>query len=173
MKYLTAAVVLLVISSLHVSPGWADDQVTLKSGDGQTQLVLPAGWVDEKSSNSAAAIEGRDEDANAFVMVLIAQRTDPYATLDEYAHDRRNEVLSHLVHSTCSSPQEIQWNGHKAVQYEIHGLYAASKISFGYFLTIAEVGRRYVEVVGWAVQTHFADNAGVLKDAINHVTYKG
>ena len=137
-----------LVWSIQLSPLWADEKVTLKSHDGLSQIVLPEGWVAADSSNSAAAIEGRDEDSNAFVMVIIADRTDPYATLAEYARDRRNEVLSHLVKSKCSQPQELQWNGFNAVQYEIHGTFAASKVAFGYFLTVIEVKHHYVEVVG-------------------------
>jgi hypothetical protein len=161
-----------IVLSLHLSPLWAD-KVTLKSKDGLTQIVLPDGWVPADSSNSSAAIEGRDEDSNAFVMVIIADRTDPYATLAEYARDRRNEVLSHLVKSKCTQPQESQWNGFNAVQYEIHGTFAASKVAFGYLLTVIEVKHHYVEIVGWSVDTIFDQFAQTLRDATNNVTYTG
>ncbi|HEX4053403.1 MAG TPA: hypothetical protein VHX86_03980 [Tepidisphaeraceae bacterium] len=164
-----AAVLLLI----HLSPTWADDKVTLKSKDGQTQIVLPAGWVGQDSTNSSAVLEGHNEDANAFVMVVIADRSDPYATVGEYASDRRNEVLSHLVKSKCSEPREFQWNDYKAVQYEIHGIFAASKIPFGYYLTVVQVGRHYLEVVSWAMEKHFEENAQTLRDAVSNVTYKG
>ena len=162
-----------LVWSIQLSPLWADEKVTLKSHDGLSQIVLPEGWVAADSSNSAAAIEGRDEDSNAFVMVIIADRTDPYATLAEYARDRRNEVLSHLVKSKCSQPQELQWNGFNAVQYEIHGTFAASKVAFGYFLTVIEVKHHYVEVVGWSVDTSFGQFAQTQRDAANNVTYTG
>jgi hypothetical protein len=170
-RILVAAFALVL--SIHLAPLWADDKVTLKSHDGLTQIVLPEGWVATDSSNSAAAIEGRDEDSKAFIMVIIADRSDPYATLAEYARDRRNEVLSHLVRSKSSQPQESQWNGYNAVQYEIHGTFAASKIDFGYFLTIVEVKHHYVEVIGWAVEKNFAENTQTLRDAANNVTYTG
>jgi hypothetical protein len=171
-KRILAAAFALVLS-LHLSPLWAADKVTLKSKDGVTQIVLPDGWVAADSSNSSAAIEGRDEDSNAFVMVIVADRTDPYATLAEYARDRRNEVLSHLVKSKCTQPQDIQWNGYNGVQYEIHGTFAASKVAFGYFLTVIEVKHHYVEVVGWSLDTTFDQFAQTLRDAVNNVTYTG
>jgi hypothetical protein len=170
-RILVAAFALVL--SLHLAPLWADEKVTLKSHDGLTQIVLPEGWVATDSSNPAAAIEGRDEDAKAFVMVLIADRTDPYITLGEYARNRRNEVMSHLVRSRYSQARELQWNGYNAVQYEIHGTFAASKIPFGYFLTVVEVRRHYVEVVGWAIESSFDDNAATLRDAVSSVTYTG
>ena len=61
-------------------------------------------------------------------MVVIADRSDPYTTLGEYAHERRNEVLSHLIKSKCSHPRESQWNNDKAIQYEIHGTFAAPRL---------------------------------------------
>jgi hydrogenase maturation factor HypF (carbamoyltransferase family) len=82
-------------------------------------------------------------------------------------------MLSHLVRSKCSQPQESQWKGYNAVQYEIHGTFAASKIAFGYFLTIIEVKHHYIEVVGWAVEKNFDENAPTLRDAAGSVTYTG
>lgn len=173
MGHRTLFAVFAAVLSIHLAPLWADDKVTLKSHDGQTQIVLPPGWVSQDSTNSAAVLEGRNEDSNAFVMVMIADRSDPYATLEEYAGDRRNEVLSHLVKSKCSDSREFQWNDYKAIQYEIHGTFAASKIPFGYFLTVVQVGRHYLEVVGWAVEKRFDENAQTLRDAVGNVTYKG
>ncbi|HEY1921976.1 MAG TPA: hypothetical protein VGG44_04360 [Tepidisphaeraceae bacterium] len=171
LRILVTAVALAL--SIHLSTLWAGEKVTLKSKDGLSQIVLPEGWVAADSSNPAAAIEGRDEDSNAFVMVIIADRTDPYATLSEFARDRRNEVLSHLVKSKCTQPREFQWNDSNAVQYEIHGTFAASKVAFGYFLTVIEVKHHYIEVVGWSVDTAFDDFAQTLRDAASNVTYTG
>ncbi|MGD0541567.1 MAG: hypothetical protein ABSB33_08620 [Tepidisphaeraceae bacterium] len=164
---------LALVLSIRLSPLLADEKVTLKSHDGLTQIVLPEGWVAADSSNSAAVIEGRNEDSNVFVMVVIADRSDPYITLAEYTRDRRNEVMSHLVRSKCSQAQESQWNGYNAIQYEIHGIFAASKTAFGYFLTIVEVKHHYLEVVGWAVEENFQENAQTLREAANNVTYTG
>jgi hypothetical protein len=166
---------LAVVLCLQLAPLRADDsaKVTLKSKDEQTAIVLPEGWLAQDSTNPAAVIEARNEDSNAFVMVVVADRTDPYATLAEYARDRRNEVMSHLVKSKCSQPRELQWNSYNAIQYEIHGTFAESKVGFGYFLTVVEVRRHYLEVVGWALEKHFDENATVLRDAINNVSYKG
>jgi hypothetical protein len=173
MNHRTITAIFALVLSIHLAPLWADDKITLKSKDGQTQIVLPDGWVQADSSNSAAAIEGRNEDSTAFVMVIVADRSDPYATLEEYARDRRNEVLSHLVRSKSSEPRESQWNGFNAIQYEIHGVFAASRVPIGYFLTIVEVKHHYLEVVSWAVEKDFADNADTLRDAIKNVSYAG
>jgi hypothetical protein len=170
-RILVAAFALVL--SIHLSPLWADDKATLKSHDGLTQIDLPEGWVAADSTNSAAAIEGRNEDSTAFIMVVIADRSDPYATIQEYARDRKNEVLSHLVRSKCSSAQESQWKGYNSVQYEIHGTFAASKTAFGYFLTIIEVKHHYIEVVGWSVEKNFDENASTLRDAASNVAYTG
>src|SRR5580704_6919500 len=125
--------------TLQLSTLRADDNaqgVTLKNDYGTVQLTMPAGWVPTKSSNSGAAIEARDEDSDAFVMVRIDDRTDPYATVDDYGKDRRNEILSHLVKSKTTDPKITQFNDHDAVVYEIHGTLPATKMELGYVLTI-------------------------------------
>jgi hypothetical protein len=149
-----------------------DSTVTFTSRDGLVQLVMPAGWVQQQSSNPGAAIEARNEDYDAFVMVLIENRDDPYMLLADYAKGRRDEVLSHLVKSKCSDPESIDVNSYKAIRYEIHGTSPISREDFGYFLTIVQMRRHYVEVVSWAVEKHFPENASILKDSAKNVGYK-
>ena len=176
MVYRVALIALVLTLASHLAPLRADDtdsSVTVKSQDGQVQLVVPDGWVAECSSNPVAAIEARNDDWDAFVMVLIANRDDPYATLDDYSKTCRDEVLSHLVKSKCSDPESIDVNGYKAIRYEIHGTSPASRVQFGYFVTIVQMRRHYLEVVSWSVEKHFADNAPILKPMVNSVTYTG
>jgi hypothetical protein len=151
----------------------ADSTATLKSDDGKVQLVMPAGWVTQKSSNPSAALEGRNEDSNAFVMVLVTDRSDPYETLDDYAKARRDEVLSHLVNAKYTGPDELEIGGFKAQQYEVHGTSPVSKVDFGYFLTIVRMRRHYLEIVSWSTERHFAENSDVLKSAAKRATFSG
>jgi len=171
MTFVAAAV--LAFSLAPVRADDSDSPVTLKSKDGQTQVVLPGGWVNQPSSNPGAAVEGRNEDANAFVMVIVTDRTDPYLTLDEYASTLRDEVLSHLINSKFTGPESLKINDFKALRYELHGRSPASKIDFGYFLTVVQMRRHYLEIVGWSTEHHFAENSAVLKDAAKNVTYSG
>jgi hypothetical protein len=176
MVYRVALISLVFALASYLAPLRADDadsNVTVKSQDGQVQLVVPEGWVAENSSNPGAAIEARNDDCDAFVMVLITNRDDPYATLDDYSKTLRDEVLSHLVKSKCSDPEPIEVNGYKAIRYEVHGTSPASKVEFGYFVTIVQMRRHYLEVVSWSLEKHFADNAPVLKPMVNNVTYTG
>jgi len=136
-------------------------------------VVLPNGRLAEKSSNPGAAIEARNDASDAFVTVLIATRDDLGPALNDYSTPLRDEVLSHLVKSKCSDPEPIEVNGYKAIRYEIHGTSPASKVQFGYFVTIVQMRRHYLEVVAWSVEKHFADNAPVLKPMPNNVTYTG
>jgi len=176
MFYRVALITLVLTLASDLAPLRADDtdsSVTVKSQDGQGQLVVPEAWMAENSSNPGAAIEAGNDDADAFVMVMITNRDDPYATLDDYSTPLRDEVLSHLVKSKCSDPEPIEVNGYKAIRYEIHGTSPASKVQFGYFVTIVQMRRHYLEVVAWSVEKHFADNAPVLKPMPNNVTYTG
>ncbi|MGD0137582.1 MAG: hypothetical protein ABSD28_01800 [Tepidisphaeraceae bacterium] len=176
MVYRVALIGLALTLASYLAPLRADDtdsSVTVKSQDGQVHVVLPNGWLAEKSSNPGAAIEARNDDSDAFVMVLIANRDDPYLALDDYSTTCRDEVLSHLVKSKCSDPQPIEVNGYKAIQYEIHGTSPASKVQFGYFVTIVQMRRHYLEVVAWSVEKYFPDNAPVLKPMPNSVTFTG
>jgi len=175
MIHRTLTILLTVALGLFLAPVRADDTntITLKSKDGQVQLVMPDGWVSQQSSNSSAAIEAANEDGNAFVMVLVVGRDDPYLPLDDYAKQRRDEVLSHLVNSKYAGPDEMRVNGAKALQYELHGTSPVSKMDFGFFLTVAQMKRHYVEVISWTSERHFAGNAGLLKSAAKSVTYSG
>jgi hypothetical protein len=151
----------------------ADATTAIKSDDGKVQVVMPTGWVKDSSSNAAAALECRNEDSNAFVMVIVTDRTDPYETLQDYANTRRDEILSHLVNSKYTGPDELEINGFKALQYEVHGTQPASKMDFGYFLTIVRMRRHYLEVVSWSLERHFAENSDVLKSAAKGTTFSG
>src|SRR5580658_6354792 len=152
---------ILLTSPLVLRADDSSSTVTFKSQDGLVELVLPAGWVQQESSNPTAAIEARNDDFDAFVMVLIENRDDPYMLLSDYAKGRRDEVLSHLVKSTCSDPESIDVNSYKAIRYEIHGTSPKSRDDFGYFLTIVQMHHHYVEVVSWGLESHFADNTPV------------
>jgi hypothetical protein len=161
----------LLLAAGGVARGDDDSSVTFKSRDGQVQLVMPQGWVQQQSSNSSAAIEARNDDYDAFVMVLVEGRDDPYALLEDYATSRRDEVLSHLVKSKCSGAESLQVNGFKAIRYEIHGRSAKSQEDFGYFLCIVQMRHHYVEVVSWSPEKAFPDNAATLKSATMNVGY--
>jgi hypothetical protein len=177
MAYRTITTLLFALAlSLFLGTALADDadsNATLKSDDGKVQLTMPAGWVTQKSSNPSAALEGRNDDSNAFVMVMVTDRTDPYETLDDYAKGRRDEVLSHLVNAKFTGPDESQINGFKAMQFEVHGTSPASKVDFGYFLTIVQMRRHYLEIVSWSTERHFAENSDVLKSAAKGTSYSG
>jgi hypothetical protein len=164
---------LVAVSFTTLRADDSDAPVTLKSKDGQVQIVLPAGWVSQRSSNPSASLEGRNDDSSAFAMVLVAHRDDPYATLDDYAGARRDEILSHLANARFTGPTKLQVAGYKALQYELHGTSPASKIDFGYVLTVVQMRRHYLEIVGWAVEKNFPDNIDVLKSATKTVTYSG
>jgi hypothetical protein len=163
-----------LVLALPLVPLRADDAGSnvLKSDDGKVQLSAPDGWVKDQSTTQSAALEARDEDSDAFLMVLVADRSDPYLTLDDYGNGIRDDVLSHLVKSKCSQPESLQIGGFKAMRFEIHGVKPDSKMAFGYFLTIIQMHHHYVQVVGWAMEKVFADNANTLRDAGKNVSFK-
>ncbi len=169
-------IAITLLAALLLAPGGVargddDSSVTFKSSNGQVQLTMPEGWVQQQSSNSTAAIEARNDDYDAFVMVLIEDRDDPYAALEDYANSRRDEVLSHLVKSKCSDPESLEMNGYKAIRFEIHGTSAKSQEDFGYFLCIVQMRHHYVEVISWSPEKSFAANAPVLRSAVKNVGY--
>lgn len=173
--YRSVLAAIVCVLTLHLTQLRADDgdSVTFKSDDGKVQLVMPTGWVQQTSSNPSAALEARNEDYDAYVLIIIADRADPYLTLNDYASGRRDDVLSHLVKSKSSDPESLEIGGYKAVRFEIHGTRADSKLEFGYFLTIIQMRRHYVEVISWSPEKHFPENADTLRDAAKHVTYSG
>jgi hypothetical protein len=168
---LSAILFTLILGSAHADD--ADSNVTLKSDDGKVQLVMPPGWIRQKSSNPTAALECINDDSDAFVMVVVTDRSDPYETLDDYAKERRDEVLSHLVNAKYTGPDPLQIDGFKAQQYEVHGKSRVSKVDFGYFLTIVQMRRHYLEIVSWSTERHFPENADALKSAAKGATYSG
>jgi hypothetical protein len=151
----------------------SDSTVTLKSDDGKVQLIMPVGWVKLKSSNSGAALETRNDDYDGFVMVIITDRSDPYEPLEDHAKGQRDEILSHLVNSRYTGPDEVTVESFKGLQYEIHGTAPASKVDFGYFLTVVQMRRHYLEIVSWSIQRNFAKNADDLKSAAKNASYSG
>jgi hypothetical protein len=164
-----------LILVLHLAPSQADDNdtVTLKSSDGQVQVVMPAGWVQQPSSNPSAVLEARDEDFEAFVEVIIADRTDPYLSIDDYTRGLRDDILSHLVKSKSSDPEKLTIGSFKTIRYELHGTRPDSKLPFGYFLTVIQMHRHYVEIISWSPEKNFPDKTQILKDAAKQVTYNG
>jgi hypothetical protein len=162
--------------ALSLVPALADDansSVAIKSDDGKVQIVVPPGWVKQQSTNPGAALEVRNEDSNAFVMVMVTDRSDPYLALEDYARQRRDEILSHLINARFTGPDDLKLNGFKALQYEVHGTQPKSQMDFGYFLTIAQMRHHYLEVIAWSPEKHFADNADTLKSTAKSATYSG
>jgi hypothetical protein len=164
-----------VVLAFPSIPVRADDAASnvLKSDDGKVQLSVPDGWVKSESTTPSAVLEARNEDSDAFIMVLVADRSDPYLTLDDYSGSIRDDVLSHLVKSKCSQPESLEIGGFKAIRFEIHGTKPDSKMAFGYFLTIIQMHHHYVQVVGWAMEKVFADDTATLRDAAKNVSFSG
>ena len=73
---LSAILFTLILGSAHADD--ADSNVTLKSDDGKVQLVMPPGWIRQKSSNPTAALEFINDDSDAFVMVVVIAAVSSY-----------------------------------------------------------------------------------------------
>lgn len=137
----------------------ADNGATVKSVDGELQLLLPEGWESNDIHSGETQILASNRAKHEFVSVISIAAADFAGTFAEYAASRQRAVKASLVDAKASDGKTVQINGHPAIQYEIHGTLLKGGIKIGYLLSILQMPKHIVQMAAWTTESHFALNA--------------
>ncbi|MGD0462470.1 MAG: hypothetical protein ABSB74_08280 [Tepidisphaeraceae bacterium] len=153
----TIAAIILAILSLPIRVH-ADDAVTLTSPDGQYRLVAPKGWGPAEFHVDNIQIGASNPRRGEYAEVVADRREDYVGSLQQFAEAKRDTMAMSLDNPRLSPAQQLKISGQDAFRFEIHGQLPGSKVSVGYCLTVLATKTHYIQVIGWAEDSHFADN---------------
>jgi hypothetical protein len=154
----TNALIILLIASIPNTLLADSKNVTLQSSDGQYQLSAPSGWAAFDFHLDNVQIGARNKDRGEFAEVIVEQVQDYTSSLSQYAAAKRDTIAMCLDNARLSAGSTLKINDQDAIRFEIHGQLPNSKIVVGYLLTVIKDKDKYVQIVAWTDDSHFADN---------------
>jgi hypothetical protein len=141
----------------------AGDSNTLRSADGQYQLVVPSHWESNDFHLSNVQIGAIDKHRGEYAEVIVERQEDYTDSLDQYADAKRDTMAMSLDNPRLTPGVRLKINGHDALRFEIHGQLPNSSVSIAYSLTVIKTKSHYVQVVAWTQESHFAANRAELE----------
>ena len=142
----------------------AADVNTLRSADGQFQLIVPKGWEAKDFHLETVQIGAINKQLDEYAEVIAENRADYTNSLQEYADGKRDTMAMSLDNPRLSAGEHVKVNGVDGLRYEIHGQLPNSKVSIGYTLTIFKSGTHYIQVVAWTQESHFSQRVAELQN---------
>ncbi|MGD0389104.1 MAG: hypothetical protein ABSC42_09135 [Tepidisphaeraceae bacterium] len=157
----------LVMAMGMLSAQWAPadsgDNNTLRSADGQYQLVVPKPWQSNDFHLPNVQIGAIDKHRGLYAEVVVERQEDYTDSLREYADAKRDTMAMSLDNPRLTAGVWLKIKGQDALHFEIHGQLPNSSVSVGYSLTVIKTKVHYVQVIGWTEDSHFADNQAELE----------
>ncbi len=149
----------MILAILSLPPHvYADDAVTLTSPGGQYRLVAPNGWGPADFHVDNVQIGASNPHRGEYAEVVADRQDDYVGSLRQFAEAKRDTMAMSLDNPRLSPPQQLKVNGQDAFRYEIHGQLPGSNVTVGYCLTVLATKTHYIQVIGWAEDSHFSDD---------------
>jgi hypothetical protein len=163
MRRLVLGLIVLIIAAAGPVRAGSDDSVTLRSTDGQYQLVLAKGWEAKDFHVDAVQIGAENKHIGEYVEVIVENISDYTDSLVQYAEAKRDMIALSLDNPRLTPGQSVQVNSLPGIRYEIHGQLPGSDISIAYVLTIMKTKSHYIQIVDWTKESRFSANQSDLE----------
>jgi hypothetical protein len=151
-----------MFSAVATAGADSDNSKTFQSTDGQYQLVLTKDWQTTDFHNVAVQISAVDKHTGEYVELIAEDRQTYVDSLEQYAEAKRDTMALSLDNPRLTAAAHLNINGLDAVRYEIHGQLPNSSVTIGYLLTVIRTKTHYIQIIGFAQESHFSENAGDL-----------
>lgn len=148
-------------------PNQATGPATVITGtDGKNQLTLPSGWKQAYQLNKRAELQALNSESDCYLISISDNKTDfPNLTLEQHASTTLKKLLAGLKDPILTKPKNLTINGHKAIQYQIHGSFNSTPVV--YIHTTIETQVQYNQIVTWTQESKFEANRPAMEQIIN------
>lgn len=149
------------------SPEASPAGTVLSSSEGNSQITLPEGWVEDRELHEEAQIQASDRSRELYILVLSEDKSDfgSDMTLAKHSEITRGILTDNLTDVSISGPTEVTTvNGNAATQYQIDG--TISGINVTYLHTTVETPERYNQVLAWTLPSDFEKNKAEMQQVI-------
>jgi len=157
----------LVIAMGMLTAPWvladSGDTNTLRSADGQYQLVVPNSWQSNDFHLPNVQIGAIDKPRGEYAEVIVERQEDYTDSLQQYTDAKRATMAMSLDNPRLTNGESPKINGQDAVRCEIHGQLPNSGVAIAYSLTVIKTKTHYVQVIGWTEESRFAANRAELE----------
>jgi len=158
--FLVMAMGMLVAPWIRADSG---DTNTLRSADGQYQLVVPSSWESNDFHLPNVQIGAIEKHRGEYAEVIVERQEDYTDSLQQYADAKRATMAMSLDNPRVSPGERLKIKGQDALRFEIHGQLPNSGVAIAYSLTVIKTKAHYVQVIGWTEESHFAGNRAELE----------
>jgi hypothetical protein len=163
MKLLALTIVTIGILASEIARADSSGGKSFRSADGKYQLVLTRDWESADFHQDTVQIGATDKHTGEYVEIVADDRQDYVDSLEQYAEAKRDTMAMSLDNPRMTAAQRLTINGLDAMRFELHGQLPNSNVSIGYVLTVLKTKTHYIQVIGWTLESHFADNRAELE----------
>ncbi|WIV19190.1 hypothetical protein QPK24_23230 [Paenibacillus polygoni] len=169
--------IILLISVLFISAcsssnnandtsGDDKEEKTFTSKDGQVELTVNKGWVEDPPLNEQAilAVSERKNEKYAIVNSLLKSNMADGATLDDFKAIFMSNIDLSITNAEESNNKTINVDSTEAQLFEITG--EAQKVKVHYLVALLEKGGSFYQIITWSTQSKFEANKEELLQAI-------
>ncbi|MBD2071559.1 hypothetical protein H6F93_29260 [Leptolyngbya sp. FACHB-671] len=134
--------------------------------DGQSQLTLLNGWVEDRELHESAEIQASKRGSEEYVIVLSENKADfENLTIEQHSEITRGLLVESLTDPEITGPTDVTTVGsNPAVQYEIQG--TIEGINVAYLHTTVETPTKYHQILAWTLPSSFERNKPELQQVI-------
>ena len=146
--------------------GGDKEEKTFTSKDGQVELTVNKGWVEDPVLNEQAilAVSERKNEKYAIVNALLKSNMADGATLDDFKAIFMSNIDLSITNAEESNNKTINVASTEAQLFEITG--EAQKVKVHYLVALLEKGGSFYQIITWSTQSKFEDNKQELLQAI-------
>ena len=161
----------LLLLSLCVLPGCGNttsESQIITSANGLTQIEIPSDWNIMSDLNEDYDIQTGNDEESAYAMVLSELKAafDYDFTYKDYTESVTDMLMSNLENPVITSgPEDLEINGHPAVQYEISG--SVYGIQVVYLYTIIDGSYNFHQVLTFTSLSQYEQNLPVMRTITN------
>lgn len=141
----------------------AQEPTTLTSTDGRIQMVVPGGWVINKTLNDVAVLQASNRLSEMYVIVISESKEDfaEVTSLDEYASLSREGLAKNVTDAKSTEALQLQVSGRSAMEYQIDG--SVDKVKVTYLCTVVETQTHFYQILTWTLPSRFQRNQGTMR----------
>jgi len=164
MKLLSFLIMAMAALTPQLARADSNDRKTFHSADGKYQLELSRDWESADFHINTVLIGAANKHSGEYVELVAENIQDYTDSLDQYAEAKRDTMAMSLDNPRLKPGERLEINGLHALRFEIHGTLPNSNVSVGYVLTVMKTKSHYVQIIGWTLEKHFADDLNDLQN---------
>lgn len=138
----------------------------LVGSDGQSQITLLNGWVEDRELHESAEIQASKRGSEEYIIVLSENKADfQNLSIEQHSEITRGLLVESLTEPEITGPTDVTTVGsNPAVQYEIQG--TIEGINVAYLHTTVETPTKYHQILAWTLPSSFERNEPELQQVI-------